>query len=164
MGGRVSVAIFRPPHLGWGKPPLASRFQIRALKRLHEVRLVTMILGGPPTKRPRDDTAQGFWLLYNQASDLAWPTPNDGPFDGDWRRSQGAPYMYSKVYDQGATLGRASGVPFALVGSTVHQDRSTNPVLYRFSGEAQTQSCADSAEKGASTQSLLTSRRRKGPS
>ena len=115
-----------------------------------------MSRGEPPTKRPRDATTQGFWLLYNQAPGMAWPTREEGPFHEDWRNSWGAPFMYSKVYDSSAFLGRGSGVPFALVGSTVHQDRSTNPVLYRFSGEAQTQSCADSAEKGASTRSLLT--------
>ena len=88
-----------------------------------------MSRGEPPTKRPRDATTQGFWLLYNQAPEMAWPNRGEGPFHEDWRNSWGAKFMYSKVYESSAFLGSGSGVPFALVGATVVQDGSTGPQL-----------------------------------
>ena len=104
-----------------------------------------MSRGEPPTKRPRDATTHGFWLLYNQAPGMAWPTREEGPFHEDWRNSWGAPFMYSKVYVPGGHLGRGSGVPFALVASDGCHDRSTDPCGYRYRGEGNEQYCAQSA-------------------
>ena len=97
----------------------------------------------PDKKRRRE----GVWVFYNQALDQDWPTWHDGPFRAAWAGAEccsGNCYVdvwscYGKVYSSGgATAGRASGVPVAIVATPPPNCFTTMPnapidtVGYRF--------------------------------
>ena len=89
---------------------------------------------GSPGKRPR---RQGVWVFYNQAEDQDWPTRDDGPFREAWAEaSVDAACFYGRVHSSGgASGGRGSGVPFAIVETAEPYCLTTSqcPVGYRFS-------------------------------
>ena len=68
---------------------------------------------------PKRSRKTGIWIFYNQAEDLDWPTFEDGPFRDDWNTSSFlAESRYGRIFTSGgATGGRASGIPFAVVSA-----------------------------------------------
>ena len=68
---------------------------------------------------PKHSRKTGIWIFYNQGEDLDWPTYSDGPFRDDWNTSSHlAKFRYGRILTSaGATVGRFSGVPFAVVSA-----------------------------------------------
>ena len=80
-----------------------------------------------------DGDTRGLGFFYNQTEDLSWPKRGDGEVRADWDRDIELPCFYGKVLTTGgAQRGRASGVPFAVVGANGYFPQHEEPVPYRY--------------------------------